>query len=246
MLRVGICDDDSLFQKRISEITQNTLKKLNLDASIRIFADGNKIIADFKTGADYYDIVILDIEMPAINGKEVAQQLRALNPDFKLLFVTSFESEVYDVFQYNASAFVCKEQISTRLPEELTRILTEAQQAAQELAFFEVMDKNRKRNLRLPVSDIYYFECLNKKVYISTAVGEFQLLRKTYQEIFEYYQERNFVPIHRNCIVNIKYIFSINEIDIELDNHQFLPLSRRFKKNVVERFMATIKEELLL
>ena len=41
---------------------------------------------------------------------------------------------------------------------------------------------------------------------------------------------KNFVEIHRTCIVNIRYIYSINEIDVTLDNNNRLPLSRRQRK----------------
>lgn len=242
MLNVAICDDDWIFQSRLSELTREVLEKEKVDACIQIFSDGNKIIEDFKTKAQFYNLVILDIEMPAINGKAVAEQLRAINSDFRLVFVTSFETEVYDIFQYKADSFVCKAQIDSRFQSEVLRVLRGAQQDADEIAVFEVADGPRRKTIRFPTSDILYFECLNKKVYLHTLRSEYQLLHTTYLEIQNEYLDKNFVAIHRNCIVNIKYIFSINDIDVDLDNQKKLPLSRRYKRAVVEKFMSNVKE----
>jgi CheY-like chemotaxis protein len=62
--------------------------------NVRIFSDPKKVITHFvqlKT-IDYYQLAILDIRMPVINGIQLYQILRIMNPNLKVLFVTALDA----------------------------------------------------------------------------------------------------------------------------------------------------------
>jgi DNA-binding response OmpR family regulator len=42
------------------------------------------------------DLVIADLNMPGMNGDEMATRLRRLRPDLKILFVTAFIDDLFD------------------------------------------------------------------------------------------------------------------------------------------------------
>ena len=67
------------------------------------------------------DAVVLDIEMPVLDGVEAARQLRAASPQIPIVAVSGhdYEERVLEIRQAGADDYVRK----ARLPEELPRVL---------------------------------------------------------------------------------------------------------------------------
>jgi len=67
------------------------------------------------------DAVVLDIEMPLLDGVEAARQLRAASPQLPIVAVSGhdYEERVLEIRQAGADDYVRK----ARVPEELPRVL---------------------------------------------------------------------------------------------------------------------------
>lgn len=246
MLQIAVCDDDKIFLKTLVEAIGKILFELNLPSNIQSFTCGSELIKNIKKNDIQYDIILLDIDMPKLNGKETAKQLRELNSSFKLIFISSMKGEVYNTFQYCADAFVPKDMLNQLLKPELTRVLNEATAAKIELHIFEIKNEFKKKSvIKLPLTDIMYFESINRTIYMHTKNKCYTLTQKHFQSLKEKFLEKNFVEIHRTCIVNIRYIYSINEIDVTLDNNSRLPLSRRQRKNVISMLTEFVNKEIM-
>lgn len=244
MLQIAVCDDDKVFLKSLVEVISKILFEISIPSNIQPFMSGSELIMNIKKENIHYDIIILDIDMPKLNGKETAKQLRELNSSFKLIFISSMKNEVYNTFQYFADAFVPKDMLNHLLKPELTRILNDASIEKTQVHIFEIENEYRKKSIiRLPLTDIMYFESINRTIYLHTNRETCTLTQKHFVSFKEEYLEKNFVEIHRTCIVNIRYIYSINEIDVTLDNNQKLPLSRRQRKNVINKLTDFVNTE---
>ena len=62
--------------------------------NVQIFSDPKKVIKHFLQlkKEDYYELAIIDIRMPVINGIQLYQILTIINPDMKVLFVTALDA----------------------------------------------------------------------------------------------------------------------------------------------------------
>jgi DNA-binding response OmpR family regulator len=81
--RILVVDDDS-------DIT--TFIKLALvDAgfNVDVYSDPLQVISNFKP--NYYDLLLIDIRMPRLNGFELLKKLRKKDTRVKVCFITSFE-----------------------------------------------------------------------------------------------------------------------------------------------------------
>jgi two-component system response regulator AlgR len=67
------------------------------------------------------DVVLLDVEMPVIDGVEVARRLRRLSPPPAVIFVTAFEHYAVDAFEVAAVDYLVKPVRSDRLARALER-----------------------------------------------------------------------------------------------------------------------------
>ncbi len=242
MLNVAFCDDDRYFLHNIEKKVKKIFEALKDETSIDLFTDANLLIEKFEQYNPYYHIIFLDIDMP-LNGKEVARKLRLIDRQFKLVFITSFDQEVLNTFQYNVSGFLPKMLLDERLPLVIERVVNAVNEENPQNQIFKVnkMDDN-VITIKVPLNDIIYIESINRKNYLHTKRETYLLHGYKFTELVKHYSNFGFVDIHRTCIVNIKYIFSIGDIEISLDNGTILPLSRRKRQNVIDKFIENICE----
>lgn len=73
MFRIGIAEDDPSFQKTISEYIERYKKETNIDIQASFFQDGNELVFKYEP---IYDVLLLDIEMPKMNGMDAAREIR--------------------------------------------------------------------------------------------------------------------------------------------------------------------------
>jgi len=63
-----------------------------------------------------------------------------------------------------------------------------------------------------------------------------------FSDLVTQYNELGFIDIHRTCTVNLQYVFSVGDVEIHLDDGIVLPLSRRKRKKILEKFLKIVCE----
>lgn len=241
MLNLAFCDDDKDFLAQIAPEVEKIFRRLKVETRSFSFKKGDDLIAAFSKYQPYYDVIFLDIDMPRKDGKEVAKELRLLDKKFKLIFITAYPQEALNTFQYDVIGFLPKSLIHERLTDVITQVIDRINEDNPKTQIFKVVKcPNGSMDIKVPLDDIIYFECINRKVFLYTKRETFILHNCQFSEIVQKYLPLEFVDIHRSCIVNIKYIFSIDETEISLDNGIRLPLSRRKRQNIFDKFSEII------
>ncbi|MDK2968354.1 MULTISPECIES: LytTR family DNA-binding domain-containing protein [Lacrimispora] len=242
-LNLAFCDDDKAFLSNITPKIENIFRRLKVEVKSYTFEKGDDLIAAFSKYQPYYDVIFLDIDMPQKDGKEIARQLRILDKKFKLVFVTAYTREVLNTFQYDVIGFLPKTLLETRLPQVIKQIIDRINEDNPRMQIFKVNKSVYDEGfmeIKVPLDDIMYFECINRQVYLFTKRETFILHHCQFSGIVKKFIPLSFVDIHRTCIVNIKYIFSIDETEIRLDNGIRLPLSRRKRQNIFDKFSELV------
>ena len=85
--RILVIDDEEFIRKSVSDL----LSSLGYEVSV---ADGGKKALEiYAREKDLIDLVLLDMVMPEMNGKETFLKLREINPEVKVLFSSGFNKE---------------------------------------------------------------------------------------------------------------------------------------------------------
>jgi len=240
MLNIAICDDDSEFLNNLLPIIKEVFINLKTPASIHLYTDGNKLISNFEKYNPYYNIIFLDIEMPTINGKEVAKKLRILDKKFKLIFITSYENEVLNTFQYDVIGFLPKFLIHKKITNIIALAIKKIYDDNPHFQIFKVNLLNETIKIKIPLDDIMYFESVNRKIYLYSRRETYNLQGYQFSKICTDFIPLGFMDIHRTCIVNIKYIYSIEKTKIGLENGITLPMSRHKRQEVLNKFSEIV------
>jgi len=233
-VKIIVCDDETAYLNDFCGNLKKVLRELKIKASVSYCMNGNNIIKDFES-EKFYDIVILDIDMPSINGKEVARKLRVISSAFKLIFVSSHEKEVYNTLQYKVDAFIPKIHSKEFLASELKRVIRECSESKSQYLMFEVKNKyGDTRMKRFLLNDIFCVISKSKKCYLYTGTNEYLIDNVRYNDFIKTYASLGFFETSRGFIVNLRHVSTAGEIDIVLDNDMPIPVSRRKRKQLLE------------
>lgn len=241
-MKIAICDDDRDYLNNVFRpIAEAAVKRSGADAKITFFDDPRELLEMFsKEGCD---VVVLDIDMPHMNGKELAGELRLLDSSFFLVFATSYRDEVYNTIPYRINAFLTKDGGSERMISELSRVIEEREKFLPELYAAEIVLNGERKLMRFAVSDLFYFCCISRRVYLHTAKREYQLADSRFADAEERFLNNGFYEICRGWIVNISKISLVERSAVTLDNGERLPLSRGRYAELQKRMLGNIFRE---
>lgn len=223
MINVLVCDDNKEFllslKKEIDKIILSD-KYGDFEYKISCFSSSESALRFCeKTGLD---IAFLDIDMPNVNGFELAKAIHSHNAEALIIFVTSYDNYVYSSLRYRPFRFIRKSHMNIELSEAL-------QSALDEILFEnKFLDLGSKYfNERILISDIVYFE--SKRNYAETVCkyGKKYMYRSTLSDLENNLKGFGFIRVHAAYLVNMRYIVRIDKSSVELPGGVKINISRR-------------------
>ena len=112
-MRILLVDDEKLQLTRLEESVKSVLPTAD------IVSYTNPVLALNENKKQKIDIAFLDIEMPELNGIQLAKALKGINPKINIVFVTAFNRFALDAMKMHASGFVTKPVNEEKIFEEI-------------------------------------------------------------------------------------------------------------------------------
>ncbi len=195
------------------------------------------------------DIVFLDIEMPVMNGFQLLEKIPVIN--FSLVFVTAYYQFAVKAFRFNALDYLLKPIDGKDLKAAVDKALQQKPDVQQLHAMKQQMGAGEKYHpdkIALPyqngvtfveIKNVLYCEADNNYTRFYTDGGQQYLVCKTLGDIQEVLEERNFLRVHRQYLVNLDHIKKYVRGDgnyLIMDNGTSIPVARNKKEKLVEKF----------
>lgn len=192
------------------------------------------------------DLAFLDIQMPGLNGLEVAQGIEGST---RVVFVTAYDEYALEAFEHAALDYVLKPVKNDRLARTLERIKAACVPAPPDARLSEALTRllapppqPRLRYIRaargeltsqVAVGDVMFFQADDKYTVVCTAAGE-HLIRTTITELASQLDPDQFWQVHRSTLINLAYLEGTrrdeaSRLFVRIKGHaQELPVSRAF------------------
>ena len=213
-LRVVIIDDEQPARDLVKVFLKD-MQQLQLVGEAENGFDGAKLINELKP-----DLVLLDIQMPKIDGFEM---LEILDYHPQVIFCTAFDDYAIKAFEKNAIDYLLKPFSKNRYIEAIEKVIRalnggEAVSPPQASDYQKPLDrvviKDRKEIIILNVNQIVYLEAQDDYVEIHIDKGKW-LKQKTMKYFEEALDEKEFCRVHRKYIIRLAALSKIDKMGKE-------------------------------
>jgi len=243
-LRTLIVDDEPIARRVLRE-------ELESIENIEIIGEaGDGVAALQKIASDQPDLVLLDLQMPAMGGLEVVRHLKQGKHMPAIVIVTAYDKHALEAFDAGAVDYLLKPVGQERLSEaiERARRLTGTQAIERIVQIQEISDPGAHPRARrivgrideeyflLSADEIYAFQADGDLVWILTAKRKY-LATQTLKVLEQRLMNTSFRRIHRNALVNADHIRKMSALSsqrwlITLSNDQEFIASKRQAQSV--------------
>ena len=230
-MKILICEDDKLNLKINKAMVEDYLENRGIRKVKLVLKSKVNLITAKKELSDV-DIAILDIDLQdQVDGLNIAQFVKEQNPYVALIFITSFDSYALDAWKLHSCGFLQKPVKIEDFKDVFTRALLQFNGLC-------ITKMNRMIHLNSKISvkerNIYCIEKVSgtKDIKVTTN-KETYVFRGTIKEVKEKLCS-SFVQISRSVMINIHYIFKIENGVIELSNEKVFLIAPNKEKEVRE------------
>ena len=233
MFRIAICDDEPVFSSQIEAII-NHWPDRPADTRTEIFQDGDALIAAHTK--EPFNIILLDVLMPLLNGIETASEIRNFDKDVKIVFLTASSEFALDSYAVKASNYILKPVEPAKLIQCLNELNTEIHLMPP---FVVVRGLHAVHKIKL--MDIEYIEAQNKHVVFAlTSKMTIESPSALYSYEDKLSIEDGFFKCHRSYIVNINHIDMYTAKEICMRSGACIPVSRGYHKDFESAYFSTL------
>ena len=221
-IKVLVCDDSALMRNLISRIIDDT----NGMKTVGTAMNGQFLLE--KIPVLKPDVILLDIEMPDINGVEVAKRIRTKNETVQLVFVTGYSDYIAEGYDVSALHYLLKPLQRDKLQAVISKAISLIRRNEKRLA----LSKEGKLWL-VPLHEINYIDVYTN--YVTVHAAEEVTVKRTLSDVEKELDER-FFRVGRSLIVNLNKIRKADRNSITLLNGSVVPIPG----NAYEHLMRAI------
>lgn len=228
-MNIAICDDDKLIVRQIERLIFDFFVDKDIDFEVYTFTSANDML---RREAEY-DLAFIDIEMPGMNGLELAKRLRVRNNYTIIMIVTSFNHYLDDAMELCVYRYISKPIDRDRFMNNLAAALKKHLNTCRPIPI-----KNNDEISKVNSCDIIYLSFENRKVHLHTHNNVIEV-SGTLDSRKKQLGEACFYQVSRSHVVNLNYVVSVNKdnvilkcggeiYEIKVSSRIYAPLKRAF------------------
>ena len=236
MFNYAICDDNEHDINIIRDIIKQYITESGMDICIESYMKSSELSEKFNLNA--YDVLFLDIDMPDINGIELAHMCKNIDKYVNIVFITNREDMVFEAIRYQPFRYIRKSNLTEELKETLVEL---TKKHYDEMFIYEF--KTTEDSVKLKLDDVLYIESKGHELILHTKNG-----CKTIRARISDYEKKlipfGFLKIQRSFLINLKYVYLIKRDTVIMDNQETVAITRGKGNEIKKIYMEYIRSSL--
>lgn len=234
MLKVAVVEDEKAFIDQLETYLKTYGEESGEDITFCPFLSGKEFVEQFQP---IYDIILLDIQMPEMDGMTVAQKIRQIDDDVVIVFITNLAQYALKGYEIGALDYILKPLNYSAFKLRFARAIKRNQTRKGSTV---VLKLNGGVKL-LKTKDIYYVESDKNQLHYHTTEGEF-IVREALWQAEENLKKEHFAKCSRWYLVNLLHITEIRKNSVIVGDHE-LEISRRCHNSFLEQAVSVLGGE---
>ena len=203
MIRIAIAEDDpqcfAQLERYIGEYGRETGRAFQVTR----YDNGEDLVERYKPE---FDLILMDVEMPFMDGMTAAGYVREKDPEVVIVFVTNLAQYAIQGYSVNALDYILKPVSYFAFSQRLGRALQYVKK--REEACITVAVKGGA--VKLEVNAIYYIERLGRQLMFHTRSG-IHASTATLQQVEQALEGKGFVRCNKGYLVNLEHVDGIQD-----------------------------------
>lgn len=232
MIKIAVCDNDYILTTEIEDILYGICIEKSIQVDIDVFYSGIELEKELVRG-ERYDLLYLDIHMKNGDGITVAKKLRTLDENAIIVFVSSYDKYMMELFRLDVFAFIKKPLDK----ESFSNIFLEAYRKICNKNFYFVFHY-RNEEFKIPCKEILYFESRGRQITVHIRSGENRIFNGKLSDVEEKLSVGKvpFLRIHQSFLVNYHLIKARTKTRVTLVTDENLPISEERQKEFIREY----------
>lgn len=223
---IGLCDDEKHIHEKVKKLVKEHAGEAGIVYEMIHFYSAKELLAS----KDELDVLLLDIDMPEMDGIEAAHCLKKRGISYKIIMLTAMEKRYKEAFKINAFRFVTKPIVETEFYEALDEASKRKPGMEHEKVYADGIAREVMQR------DMMYLMADRDVSLIFTKSAEYQSevsLRKWMERL----DGSLFFQCHKSYIVNLDKITSFQKNIVILESGEKVPVSRRKRIELENAYM---------
>ena len=211
-------------------------KEKNVQFDIQTFESGDAFLIRFKS---QFDFIILDINLSAMNGIDVARSVRTKDEEVIIMFATNLAKYATNGYEVDAIDFALKPLTYASFYLRLERVMKKLNKKSDS---FLVVPSDGGFS-KINVNDVLYVEVISHDIIFHMISGQNITTSGTLKKYDEKLKDLWFIRCNSCYLVNAHKIKRVEKLDIQLVNDEVIAISHPKKKSFMESFKKYVLEE---
>ena len=233
-IKIAIVEDSPEDLENCLSLLDQYSKEKSVNFDIETFNSGDAFLMHFK---GQFDFIILDINLAALNGIDVARRIRNKDEEVIIMFATNLAKYATKGYEVDAIDFVLKPLTYSSFYLRLERVMKKINKKEEIFVLIPYNGGFNKVNVILYVEVISHdiiFHLENKENIVSSGT-----LKKYEDEI----SKHKFLRCNSCYLVNARKIKRFEKLDIHLINDEIILISHPKRKAFMESFKEYVMKE---
>lgn len=224
MIKIAIVEDDKNYIATLQDYISQFTRENGVIIDVDVFTDGNKVIFNYQP---IYDIILMDIEMPEMNGMTAAARIRENDSDVIIIFITNMAQYALQGYKVRARSYILKPVNYYSFSLELYDAIASLSKKVDNFLLLSGEEGIQK----IQISDILYVESQKHYMLIHTK-DQIIEIRETMKNMESKLKKYYFERCNVSYLVNLAYVSSIRG-DMVVVGEEKLPISRQKRKTFI-------------
>lgn len=234
MLRIVLCDDEPAWCSLLADMVADWAEQRRIEVKTDLCGNADQFFFIWEDEKNM-DILLLDIDMPGMDGMRLAHRLRDMGESMQIIFVTGFPEHAQEGYEVDALSYllkpVKKEQLFACLDKAESRLGRREP---------ELVEQTAEGIVKIRLRDLYFLEsmahdvmlyCRNRPDPIRCRTG----IRHMEQKLRE--KSSSFFRLHRSYLINLACVERIGRREVALEDGTRLPVPRGRWKELNEAYL---------
>jgi DNA-binding LytR/AlgR family response regulator len=229
MINLAIVEDEDTYAAQLEEFVGKYQAQSGNRFKITRFRDGDEITNGYK---GQFDIILMDIEMKLMDGMTAAEEIRKLDQEVVIMFITNMTNYAIRGYQVDALDYVLKPVSYFAFSQKLERAIGRIRKSNSNIITINLPSGVKK----LDIDNIFYIESQGHNLNFYTSGGDFTV-RARLSDFETQLAQYNFFRSNKGFLVNLKYVDGVENGCCIIAGKQLL-ISRARKSD----FMAALTD----